>query len=423
MIQARGPKNRHSRAIVSPSTDDSSEVVPSIKFPSLFKPRTGDPIAHRTTNPVRYIRSNEDPAQQKLWSTDIDPRVAAICDQVDEDEPPDVVPEKDRAMVAECQGLPEFYAEWVEPIELDKVARGTLAKGTIDKTKQSLRRWVRFTWPANYKGNWQGPPVGRITNKWLRIFRDAALKEHATSTVASSLCHIRQVLRLAVQFQVRSTLPKCDAVTVEGSGERYLFEQLNIVYGALGHQPELQSAFVVAVNAGPRPIDLFNLKWSNVAFEDAVPAIDFVSEKTGKRQRVPLAPVTLAHLLRLKPGRPEEPVFRRWFSPAADQGRSYRARKRCSIMKAALALTGLDFRCPFQAARATCNQRLEDYRTGVGQFVLGHGLGLNARHYYEPSDLIREAILGIHQPESFLVTLKRLRDDGLKLKSYTPGPV
>ena len=59
------------------------------------------------------------------------------------------------------------------------------------------------------------------------------------------------------------------------------------------------------------------------------------------------------------------------------------------------------FSKPWQAARATCNERLEAVQEGVGQFVLGHSLGLNAKSYRQPSAIIRDAILRVPQPLSF----------------------
>jgi hypothetical protein len=112
---------------------------------------------------------------------------------------------------------------------------------------------------------------------------------------------------------------------------------------------------------------------------------------------------TVRHLLRL-PGRAERvgPLFPGRSNPLShDPERSRPARRRNALVKQLLAGVGLDFEKPWQACRATCNERLESCRQGSGQFVLGHCLTLNSRSYRQPDQLIYEAVNTVPQPACF----------------------
>ena len=70
--------------------------------------------------------------------------------------------------------------------------------------------------------------------------------------------------------------------------------------------------------------------------------------------------------------------------------------------KALLLRAGFDFPKPWQACRATANERHESHRFGVGQFVLGHSrTGVNGTSYREPSQQVFEAVTTLPQPACF----------------------
>jgi len=167
-------------------------------------------------------------------------------------------------------------------------------------------------------------------------------------------------------------------------------------------------AFVTAVNVGPRAVDLFTLRWEDFSFFAERPVVEFTARKTGKRQVVPLAEVTLRQLDRWKRASGVLlPVGLVWpeltDAAARDPERSRAARDRNARFKRILATLGIAHERPWQVCRLTCNERLERHRPGAGQFVLGHASTLNSVSYRDPSGLIYEAVSTLPQPECFRV--------------------
>jgi integrase len=294
-----------------------------------------------------------------------------------------------------------------------RVAKRTLSKGTLAKDRQALNRWELVTRPENWPANspWPGLPIGYITPRATQVFlEDLFATMKSAGTARSTWNHLRNILNCAVRMRAIDTFPKPSHVPTSTKDEDeeddlvtfYRPEQIEAAYRSLKNEVDLQVAFVLATNVGPRTHDVFVMRWSSFDLKSRRPSVSYVAKKTGKRQRVPLAPVTVEQLKRLPSFGRDEYLFPGRTNPTAeDPERSRPARRRRATINAALRSAGIDFARPFQAARATCNKRLEDWRTGVGQFVLGHALTLNARHYYEPSDLIFEAVNAVEQPACF----------------------
>jgi integrase len=350
---------------------------------------------------VRHRKIESAEGQRTLWSGDADPDMIALCKARQAARQPDRIPEDRVEWVRENLCLSDFYADWVEPDELARVARGTMAVGTVDKTRQAIRRWEKFTRPERWRGLWRGPSIGFIDSEWLQEFADnvVAKKTLQPATLKSTIAHLQMVFRAAVKKGALDEAPTCDAIPMTGSGAYYTENQVETVYESLSAYPSLQVAFVIGCNAGMRPCDLFGLRWQQIDWQDR--SVSFVSQKTGKAQIVPLAEVSLNHLRRL--GTEGEYIFPEWISPGVkDPRRTYRVRKRNAILHDVNESVGIEHRCPWQACRATCNQRLQMHRYGAGDFVLGHAQTLNSVSYFAPSDLIREAIRTVPQPKAFL---------------------
>jgi len=234
-------------------------------------------------------------------------------------------------------------------------------------------------------------------------FLERLTQATCAATAKSTWSHLRTVFKAAVRLRAIVDAPVPEQETVDAKATIYKPSQIEAAYRALAPHPDLQVAFVLSLNAGLRPVDLFALSWNNVELDTERPLLDFTSQKTSKQQGVPLAPVTVAHLMRLPssrrrigklfPGRQGE--------HAKDRERSRPARTRSALVKKLLAAVRIRYSKPFQAGRATCNERLEAHRQGSGQFVLGHALTLNSRSYRQPDQMIFEAITTVPQPECF----------------------
>lgn len=228
------------------------------------------------------------------------------------------------------------------------------------------------------------------------------------ATCQSTWSHLRAIFSRAVQVRAIERVP--DPVwppAIDDAEPKSLYDdaQLGAVYRALHRSTDLQVAFVVAVNCGPRAQDLFGLRWENFALSIERPRLEYVARKTGKRQCIPLAACTVAQLRRwqraagviVTAGEACGLIWPHW--------QAERARKRATLarFKRVLATLGIRHAKPWQVARLTCNERLERHRPGAGQFVLGHSNTLNSRSYREPSGLIWEAVTTLPQPPEFIV--------------------
>ena len=392
--------------------DEQSDFAPQIlKFPSVWKPDRAQDAESCARPPKPRRRHIPDPAQETLWPSRIDPDVLAYAESTKEELAAQIVPEDQRAWVRQNLSLRDYYGDWMLPELERRVQKGSLAKGTLAKDRQALRRWEEATRPENWdpNKNWPGLPIGYITPRAVQQFLENLFEiSTSTATAKSTWNHVRNILNHAVKMRAIDTFPKPEHIpnpTPSDDDEMVTFyrpEQIEAAYGAFKDHVDLQVALVLAANAGPRSHDVFAMKWSCVDLKGVRPAVTFVAKKTGKRQKVPLAPVTVAQLKRLSSLGSHEYLFPGLSNPLAeDPERSRPARRRRELIRTLLLSVGIDFQRPFQALRATCNKRLEDWRTGVGQFVLGHALTLNARHYYEPSDLIIQAVNSIEQPACF----------------------
>lgn len=412
--------------IHQPNSGNESTPFPTIYSPPADMetvPFSGD-VVHRTRTPVyneenrrngnshngkTSVRSTR--GRKSVSSHQVDqfagvgPEVLAVAEMTARDFGDLVIPPTQREWIRGNLSLRQFYEAWLLPEQQRRHAAGKLSRASLDKTRQALNRWERFTRPAGWPAGrpWPGLPLGAITCRYATWATEQIRRKLGASTTRSTWGHLRTILTYAVRVKAIDAAPRPEPITdTKGVTVLYSDEQLPVIYRALAGTPDLQVAFVVAVNAGLRPVDLFLLDWSGVTLGNR-PQLDFVSRKTGKAQCVPLSPVTAGQLQRLRGnGKTTGPVFPGRSRPdAADPERSRPARERRAQFKAALQAVGLHVAKPFQAARATCNERLERTREGVGQFVLGHALTLNAKSYREPSALIRDVVCQVPQPDCF----------------------
>ena len=276
------------------------------------------------------------------------------------------------------------------------------AKNTISNYDNALSLWERCA-PKSDNPRWAGMPLGKIRKEYCEAFLTAAAKVVSVGTVKSRWKHLHAIFNHAADNGVIARAPNPELPT-EGNKLTAILtdEQLDAGYRALADHLSLQVAFVVAVNTGLRPVDLFLLRRDALQAGNR-PCLAVTAKKTGKAQTLPLADVTVKQLARL----PDHPDLRGYYFghltsvEAADPERSRAARDRNALFKSLLANAGIDFIWPWQTCRATCNERLESHREGSGQFMLGHGNTLNSKSYREPSKLIYEAVNSVPQPSCF----------------------
>lgn len=358
-------------------------------------------VRHRINTPVPHRVS----AEHAFATND----VIAASQAMAGEQTVEVVPPEEREEYARSTTLWQFYHDWMEADRRRSVDRGILAAKTLQKDRQSLRRWARFTqpehWPSHQK--WPGPTLAYITQRVVENWIDRARDALAYTTVKGSWSHLRAILNEAVRRHAIDVAPRIRLQEQHDDdfscNEFWTASEIDRLYNGLSIFPDLQTAFVLGCNGGMRSVDLFLLEWK--AFEPPakpgdVAFITFRSRKTKKKQRIPLAPVTTAHVMRLP--RVDQYLFPGLSSPdAVDPEKSMAARRRTFLLKQVAAALGIEIEKPWQRCRVTCNERMERHSFGAGQFLLGHAMTLNSRSYRDPSDLIVDAVMTVDQPECF----------------------
>lgn len=386
-------------AVESVSTGEARQL-------GLFSPAGSDGSVHRTMHPVH----------RPDWAAIAASEVRSV-----------EIPEGERLEFAEShtlRGLYEHAQYGLAAHRRARVASGTLAAASAAKDRQALNRWESYsprpaTWAEGQA--WEGRPLAWITDQHATDTLSAMREGLSTQSVRSTWNHLRTIFLHAVQVKAIGKPPEPEwAKGDAGRAAKQLYgdQQLAEIYTALAGQEDLRVAFVVSVNVGPRTVDLFRLRWENFSLQRDRPVVEFTARKTGKRQVIPLGPVTVEQLERWRklsgtlgrsplagasgfcgglvwPGLTD--------ADAADPERSRPARERNSRFKAVLGVLGIEHEKPWQVGRLTCNERLERHRPGSGQFVLGHSNTLNSLSYREPSGMIFEAVTTLPQPACFSV--------------------
>lgn len=315
------------------------------------------------------------------------------------------VPPEQRVQYASSTSLRQFLQDcaagrW-EPIGRKKGR----AKGTIDKEWNAIRRWERFTRPDDWptERTWPGPSLAVIesvsTEFFVGVF-DRMRTELKASTVQSTRSHLRVIINHARAVQAIQHVPA--APPVESSDHKtriYTPDEVQRLFSVLtGPHHQLAVALWIALHVGPRSVDLFLLRKTDI-IQDALGRrlIDFQSRKTHKLQAVPISDETWEWIRSLPCWHDESEKFLFPGLSSAksdDPEKSYQARMRNALAKTLWAAAGItDAEKPWQIGRATCNERYESHRGGVGEFILGHKLqGVNARNYRQPTEAVHEAV-------------------------------
>lgn len=401
----------------------------------------------RPSLPIRLFRGPENESDTRTIHPGVgatggrSPDLAAIYAEVRDGHQTDqpAIAEADLATARATWPLALFYDRVLAPWRHRQLGRGSVAEGTLQKERQSLRcfdAWDQQQQPARWPaGNiWRGLPVGYLAGHYFERWAADRVATLAVDTVESRWCALRTVVNWAMRLgamdaqKLPSLAPVFDRrreelALVDGDYDdfvatTYTLDQLEAVYRALAGELDLQAAWVLGSAAGPRTVDLFGLRWGqNIRLQADPPELFYRARKTGKVHWVPLAPCVVAHLRRLarsqghlNPEEPEGLVFPRLTAGASkDPEKSRTARARNDRLKAALAAAGLpadaesDYHKPVQVLRATCNTRLNNHRAGKGLLVThGKEADVSSRHYWDERDALIEAVMTLPQPPAFL---------------------
>ena len=384
---------------------------------------TEEPGAHRIPNPVRGRTLSA-----AIKAAAREEAAAASIEWAAKEAPTrrlDVVPREQRLDYRAKTTLRMHYEQWMQASRESRIAAGTLAGASEEKIRNSLSWFERWTQPSNWPDDkpWGGLTLNRIDLETLQVAVDAAMSELSSNYVRNLWASLRIVVNDAVK---RKVARKIEGLKFERSSKETVVlteAEIETCYRSLSAFPVLQVAFVVGINTGLRPVDLFLLKWEDIRTSGAHPEIVMKSRKTSKLQGIPLHDVTLAHIQRLP--RKSDYLFPGFSAPdTKEPEKSRAARTRNDITKKLYEQAGLDcstgtvtkagrtrktfgrLYLPWQPCRPTCNERLERHKPGSGVFVLGHSLTMNSRSYRNPSEFVVSAVRSLPQPACFLEIMK-----------------
>lgn len=324
------------------------------------------------------------------------------------------VPEAERERYAATHGLLDLYDD-CQIGRWERVGRkATRSPYTLQKEKQALRWFARFSRPAEWPDakEWRGPSLQFIERAsgqfWTDIY-DRMRSELSAGTIASARSHISAILNHAVRIQaIRNWQMPHRSTSIETAVRILTPDEVASIYQALTRLIDvplreaaaLRTAFVVALHSGLRARDLFSLRWGNLITDSQGRGmLSLQASKTSKLQGIPLHRIAWQHIYWLacrQRGPDDAPLFAGLSAPRAiDPEGSWQARFRARLLRSmleSLGMAGID--CPIHVCRATFNERMESHRPGVARFILGHSVAdVNTRHYRSPSEDVWQAVL------------------------------
>lgn len=297
--------------------------------------------------------------------------------------------------------------EQVHLPNLDQLAPKTLTDyGTL------LRHWEKLT------GN---PDVAEITRSVVKDFQAKLLAGKNCRRGKRSAATVNKLFRVLKPL-IRCCWPK-DSRNPLGLGacDYFLFpkgapvqrklprdladDEISRLFAAAAHarcpgrppiEPEkLWRAYLVLhLNCGPRTFDLLGWRWSQITFteprEGCEATVEFVAQKTGKLQRIPLNATCAAALRAIRSE--SEFVWPGW----QRQNATHVRRTWIKLCDAA------GVRCVMEDFRKTCNTRYQTHAPGVGPWILGHSMiGVNATNYWNATRDILRAMATFPQPACY----------------------
>jgi len=349
---------------------------------------------HRTNSPSDVIKSPVSGGSLEKWQA-----------EHSEESRAKLVSDDDRPRYAAQTTLREFY-QHCQSGRFEMVGRQSRTKSTAEKDVQALSAWERATrpedWPADQA--WLGPSLAFIEDSSSAWFYSVFERMHVGVGLSAASVNggirgaLLTILNHAVKVRAMTRRPECERLKQPAKlADIYSEEDVeNTVHQLLkaGHE-EIATAFLFDLSVGVRSADLFSLTREQITLDTrSRPVLELSAEKTGKSQRIPLAPSVRALIDRRCPA--SGPLFPSFFSPnALRPNQTKPARRRNDFLKAAQTACGIERLKPWQSCRSTLNERLESTPggEGVGEFVLGHSAKrVNARSYRNPTEVVYRTI-------------------------------
>lgn len=329
---------------------------------------------------------------------------------------------------------PEFAAqtslwEWFEQCQSNRWSKvGKKAKkalSTTDGYRDSIRAWCEASRPHSLDGSIEWPGLSletleRLTSEQWQPLVDwmDEVADLAAGTITKHWRALRVFLNHAIKCNAIRWFCEPELPPEDDLNRNYSPSEVAALWSAMKPWPLLRSAFVCSLNCGLRTNDLLCLPWS--ALQSDVmgrPVLRFKARKTGKQQTLPVGPITVAAIEAARRITGKTPwMFWGLTNPNAKfPERSKFALERREIVRSVIQACDLRelpkpnrpgmppyLRKPWQVGRATCATRYETYHLGVGAFVLAHSkVGVTARSYTEPTELVWEAVLNVPQYDCF----------------------
>ena len=314
-----------------------------------------------------------------------------------------LVGDDERRGYAERTTIREFYGHCCAG-RFDAVGRLSRKPATAEKDVQAISAWERGTRPSDWPAEqvWCGPSLAFIeesSSAWLfSVFErmHVGVGLSAGSVNGGIRGALLTILNHAIKVRAIARRPDCERLREEQHlAEIYSEDEVEQTVDQLlvaGHD-ELAVAFLFDLQVGLRSSDLFRATRESIRKDvRGRPLFEIAATKTEKHQAIPLAPAVMSLINRHCPS--SGPLFPAYFSEAAKRPSNTKpARRRNDFLKAAQTACGIQRLKPWQCCRATCNERLESIKEGVGQFVLGHSAkGVNARSYRNPTEVVYRTI-------------------------------
>lgn len=381
------------------------------------------------------------------------------------------------AKTARELSLGEFNDLYFRPWREARLAAKTIAESTIETERRHVGRysaWDREQQPADWPAGvpWNGLPLRYVSAGWLIRFLRDARDDWANATVVSCLTSLRTVLSYARRLGVIEQTPKLGRLkrilgfddaddpiaTVYTDGElaRLYAAFDDVIAGqveagtfakgprqTLGKRAaatarELKTALVVGINAGPRPGDLLRFEFErHVKLDRDPPELVFRARKTRKQHRVPLAPVTVDHLRRLRECQGRGRLFPHLMQPTDKALRDSTAyRRSVAAWRQAMRSIGLDdtkYAKPWHSLRKSCTTRFNAHGIArglgsVGKLIThGRDSDVASQSYDNPLPTMAKAVATIGWPaafnapfretSAFVASIARVFDDDQPVRS------
>lgn len=355
-----------------------------------------------------------------------------------------------------------FYERWIRPRTEARVERGKISKHSLDTELHAIRAFTEWDIahpPDGWQGDWSGAPLSHLEASRFLEFLDemVSTSRWAVKTATTRWGHLRAIVSEAVKLGVAVKVPALDKFEAElrascPDAEKEFRgitacsdEELGRIYKALpalvsksneikirGNQwgyyetrrardaalrkqitLEMQTAIVLLMNCGARAADWRKFEFGrHVLIDEALPAVVFTAQKTGKDHHIPLAKITVEHLTRLRKSHGQFKELETYLFPnlstvdAEEPRRSTAYRRTTKILKAAIKEIGLDpkkFRCPFHSIRKSCNTRFNVHGVKRGAGMIGNMIthpegGVAAQSYHNTLPTLIDAVESIGWP-------------------------